>query len=158
MTGLDKDIFGPAENLSRAQLAEILYRMEDTPEVVYTKKFPDVLDDFWYSDAIMWASENDIVTGYAHTGTFGPADSVTREQMAVMMYRYANYKDWDVSWTVSLERYPDGGSVSEFAKKAMEWAVGTGIITGEDGKLNPQGRVNRAVCATIMTRMWEVYQ
>ena len=158
MTGLDKDIFGPAENLSRAQLAEILYRMEDTPEVVYTKKFPDVLDDFWYSDAIMWASENDIVTGYAHSGTFGPADSVTREQMAVMMYRYANYKDWDVSGTVSLERYPDGGSVSEFAKKAMEWAVGTGIITGEDGKLNPQGRVNRAVCATIMTRMWEVYQ
>ena len=158
MTGLNEKTFGLEEQLSRAQFAVILYRMENSPETSYTGRFPDVEDNIWYTDAIMWAAENGIVTGYTATGTFGPGDSITREQMAVMMYRYAAYKGYDVTKMTSLSRFPDGFAVSDYAVEAMQWIVDQGIITGDNGCLNPAGSATRVQCAAIITRFMETYK
>ena len=155
MTGLEETIFGPNQNLARAQFAVIIYRMEGEPEVKYVEKFPDVADNIWYTDAILWAAENGIVTGYSDTGKFGPSDNITREQMATMMYRYAKYKNLDVSEKKELSEFPDGDKVQEFAIDGMEWCTAKGIISGkgeEPKKLDPQGNTNRAECATIISR------
>lgn len=157
MTGLDEKHFGPTEPLARAQFAVILYRMSGEPEVSYSNKFPDVADGLWYTDAIMWASENGIVNGYTDTGLFGPGDKINREQMAVMMYRYAKYCGYDVEsedFSGILYRFTDGNSVNVFAREAMECIVGKGIISGKDNgtKLDPQGNAIRAECAAIIAR------
>lgn len=162
MTGLNETTFGPAEDLSRAQFAVILYRMEGSPEVAYRDQFKDVSSDpgQFYRDAVMWASSEDvdIITGYTEgplAGCFGPADKITREQMAVMMYRYAQYKGNDVTGG-ELGSFPDSGQVSAFAQEAMGWANSTGLITGnDDGTLAPQGTASRAVCATIIKRFMD---
>ena len=159
MTGLNETTFGPAEDLSRAQFAVILYRMEGSHETEYRDQFKDVSSDpgQFYRDAVMWASSEDvgIITGYTEgplAGCFGPADQITREQMAVMMYRYAQYKGYDVTGG-ELGSFPDRDKVSAFAQEAMGWANSIGLITGnDDGTLAPQGTASRAVCATIIER------
>ena len=125
----------------------------------YEAKFPDVKEDVWYTDAILWASEQKIVTGYTNTGCFGPADNINREQMATMMYRYAKSKGYDVSNKTDFSKYADAGKVSAYADEAMQWAVGNGIITGKNNGtvLDPQGNATRAECATIMMRFMEKY-
>ncbi len=159
MTGLNEICFGPNEVLARAQFAVILYRMEKEPETEYTEKFSDVGKDIWYTDAILWANEAKIVTGYTDTDLFGPSDKITREQMAVMMYRYALYKRYDVSKEADFTQFVDAESVDEFAKDAMQWAVGMEIITGkEEGTvLDPLGNATRAECAAIVMRFIEKY-
>ena len=158
MTGLDGTHFGPYGQLSRAQFALILYRLEGEPAAHTDKTFGDVTGSEWYGEAVLWAAENGIVTGYQN-GNYGPADMITREQMALMMYRYANYKKADTSQKESYSSYKDAASVSGFAAEAMEWAIGTGIITGkENGTLiNPQGNTARAESALIIQRFMEVY-
>lgn len=154
MTGLTENIFGPGEELSRGQFATILYRMTGAPAVPYAPVFSDVPDDdAFYKDAAIWACAVDVITGY-EDGRFGPSDLITREQMATIMYRYAEGMGIDVSARVDLSAYPNGGSVSPFAVEAMSWAVAVGLISGEgaDGSLNPQGNASRAVCATIIMR------
>lgn len=157
MTGLDENHFGPTEPLARAQFAIILYRMSGEPEVTYSNKFPDVADGLWYTDAIMWASENGIVNGYTDTGLFGPSDKINREQMAVMMYRYAKYCGYNVEsedFSGILDKFIDGNNVNAFAREAIEWAVGKGIISGKNNgtQLDPQGSAIRAECAAIIAR------
>lgn len=154
MTGYTHNtkLFGTLDNLSRAHFAVILYRLEGCPDVSYQAKFPDVAEGTFYTDAVMWAVENGIITGYTTTGTFGPADHITREQLVTILYRYATYKGYDVSGQADLTDYPDASKVSEFAKEAMRWAVANELITGDQGQLNPQGHTNRAVGATIITR------
>lgn len=152
MTGLEPQYFGAALPLSRGQFATILYRMEGTPSVSYTPVFSDVQPEQFYTLPVLWANRENIVTGYLD-GSFGPGDEITREQMAVMMYRYAVYKGYNVTVLSSLERFSDGNAVSQFAETAMKWAVGNGIITGNaDGTLAPQGTASRAACATIIQR------
>ena len=160
MTGLNETTFGPYENLARAQFAVILHRMNGSPDMEYTNKFPDVADNQWYTDAILWASDIGVVTGYEDTGKFGPGDNINREQMAVMMYRYANYLGYDTSARANISKYTDAGNVNEFAKEAMFWAVGEGIITGKynETQLDPQGNASRAECATIIMRFVENYK
>lgn len=160
MTGLNETTFGPYENLARAQFAVILHRMNGSPDMEYTNKFPDVADNQWYTDAILWANEAGVVGGYTDTGKFGPGDNINREQMAVMMYRYANYLGYDTSARADISKYTDAGNVNEFAKEAMSWAVGTGIITGKynETQLDPQGNASRAECATIIMRFVENYK
>ena len=160
MTGLNETTFGPYENLARAQFAVILHRMNGSPDIEYTNKFPDVADNQWYTDAILWASDIGVVTGYEDTGKFGPGDNINREQMAVMMYRYANYLGYDTSARANISKYTDAGNVNEFAKEAMSWAVGEGIITGKynETQLDPQGNASRAECATIIMRFIESYK
>ena len=163
MTGLKSDTFGPAETLVRAQFAAVLHKMNAQPEMKYTDKFPDVIETDWFKDAVLWAAENKIVTGYTGTGMFGPNDNVTRAQMATMMYRYAkDFKGYDVKADGDYNKFPDAGDVQEFAKDAMKWAVSEEIITGKtiNGQLllDPQGSANRAECATIIQRFMEKYE
>lgn len=159
MTGMSEKIFGPAENLSRAQFAVILYRMNGSPKTEYKAIFPDVIQGTWYTDAVIWANELGVIKGYEE-GHFGPADNITREQMAVMMYRYADAKGYDVSKKMELTTFKDGASVSSFAREAMQWAVGNAIITGKEAgvRIDPQGNASRAECATIITRFMKTYE
>ena len=159
MTGLNETEFGPVQSLARAQFAMILYRMNGSPAVDYTNKFKDVAAGIWYTDPIMWASNKGVVTGYSN-GNFGPGDNINREQMAVMMYRYAKTQGYDVSASVALGNYKDGANVSGFAKQAMQWCVAEGIITGKYNgtQLDPQGNAIRAECATIIRRFVEKYE
>ena len=159
MTGLDDTHFGPDQKLARAQFALILYRMSGSPEVEGKSTFKDVADNDWYTDAVIWANKAGVVTGYTDSGLFGPGDDINREQMAVMMYRYAKYAECDTDKTAKLDSFKDGAKVNKFAKEAMEWAVGNGIISGKDNgtTLDPQGNATRAECATIMMRFCETY-
>lgn len=157
MTGKNLTTFAPAETLARAQFATILYRMEDEPSVSFSQKFPDVVQGDWYTDAVLWASDAGVVTGYSNTGKFGPADMINREQMATMMFRYANAKGYDTSQRADFSSYPDASSVSDYARDAMSWCVANGIISGDNGRLNPQGETARAVCATIISRFYNAY-
>lgn len=156
MMGDPGKFFHPNGVMRRAEIVTVLYRMEDKPETVYENRFPDVLDQEFYTKPVMWASSKDVkvVNGYADN-TFGPADYITREQMATMLYRYAEYKGYDVSADADLESFPDSDKVSKFAEKEMKWAVGAGLIKGDNGQLNPQGITSRAVGATIIHRFSE---
>ena len=158
MTGMDETHFGPYGELSRAQFALILYRIEGTPEVKTEKSFKDISGDEWYGQAVLWAAEAGIVTGYLD-GNFGPVDNITREQMAVMMYRYAKYLEKDVTKTADISTFKDAASVSDFAKEAFAWANGMGIITGkEEGTmLAPQQNTARAEAAAIIERFMTAY-
>ncbi len=159
MTGLNEMTFAPAENLARAQFATILYRMAGEPAITYENKYSDVADGQFYSVPVTWASQTGIITGYSNTDKFGPADSLTREQMATMMYRYAKVSGMDTSEGENVRQnlapFPDRGRTYPFAYNSMSWVVGKKIITGDRGNLNPQGLVNRAVCAAMLSRLTE---
>lgn len=158
MTGMDANHFGPAVELSRAQFATILYRMNGAPSMEYdADAFPDVENGQFYTKAAMWAKQTGVILGY-DDGRFGPADAITREQMAVMMYRYANCLEMDTSVRGNLNDYPDSEQVSAFSKEAVEWVVGMGLIKGDGGKINSQGSAKRAECATIIMRFMEAYK
>lgn len=156
MTGMDTFRFGPGEDLSRAQFATILYRMAGSPSVSYSNVFPDVQDGYFFTSPVLWAYGNQVITGYEN-GIFGPGDLITREQMAVLMYRYAKYCGLNTKDSADLNSFPDAGKVSGFSKEAMRWAVGAGLIQGDQGTLNPQGNASRAHCATIITRFLQKY-
>ena len=109
----------------------------------------------WYTDAVNWAAANDIVAGYGN-GLFGPNDTVTREQMAVILYRYAQYKGYDTSASNSLNGYTDVGGVSSWALTAMQWANAEGLINGTSGTtLSPTNGATRAEVAQILMRFCE---
>ena len=155
MTGIDGTHFAPNQKLARAQFALILYRLNDSPEVDGKSPFKDVAEGDWSTDAVIWANKKGIITGYTDTGLFGPGDDITREQLVVMMYRYQKSISDVKAESVDLSDFKDGAKVSAFAKEAMEWAVGTGVISGKDNGtvLDPQGTATRAECATIIIRM-----
>ncbi len=157
MTGMNETEFGSGVKLSRAQFATILYRMQGRPEVWYDwEAFPDVADGQFYTEAVMWAKDTGIITGY-EDGRFGPSDNITREQMALMMFRYANYLELDTSDRGDLSVFPDMERVSGFAWESVEWAVGKGLITGDQGRINPQGSAERGQCAMIIMRFLRGY-
>ncbi len=164
MTGLDKTYFGPNHILSRAQFALILWRMEGKPKAdSRAKRFTDVPEtgECYFRDAVKWASGEGIITGYedgSRAGMFGPSDAVTREQLATMLYRYADYKKYDVTAAADLGKYSDGANVSGYAEKAMSWAVGTGILkgNGQDQTLAPKDEAERAQAAAMIRRFLEM--
>ena len=158
MTGINDTTFAPYDSLARAQFAIILHRLNGEPQMEYTDRFHDVGEGLWYTDAILWAADTDVVTGYSN-GNFGPADKINREQMATMMYRYAEYKGYSLEGGVDYSQYEDAANVSDFAQEAMSWAVGNGIITGkyDETQLDPQGEASRAECAIIMMRFIETF-
>ena len=110
-----------------------------------------------YEKGVVWASEADIVSGYTN-GKFGPDDSITREQLAKVLYRYAEYKGYDVTASESLSSFKDASSVASYAKRYMEWAVAEGLIKGSSGNLNPKGEATRAEIAAILKRFVERYE
>ena len=157
MTGLDETHFGPAEPLHREQFAVALYRMAGEPYVEGDNIFKDVDENSWYGAAVCWANQTGIITGYGDTGLFGIGDLVTREQAATMLFRFANYKGYDTSQRQSLNIFPDGNAVAEFARTSMEWAIGANIISGDQGCINPQSSLSRAQMATVLTRFMKMY-
>ena len=156
MTGVSADRFAPASTTTRGMIVTILYRLENEPAVSGGSAFTDVENGAWYADAVAWAAANDIVNGTSAT-TFAPNSPITREQMATMLYRFAQYKGMDaVTLQENLTGYPDGDQVSDYAIPAMNWAVGQGLIAGmENGTLVPQGSATRAQVATILMRFCE---
>ena len=152
MTGYDDGSFGAVNDLARGEFATILYRMDGSPQISFEPIYPDVTGSWFYSEPVTWANKEQIITGYEN-GNFGPADKITREQVATIMYRYAKTHDQNLSAHGDYSVFPDGNNVSPFASEAMRWAIGEGIIKGNDnGTLDPQGNVSRAVCATIISR------
>ena len=133
----------------------ILYRLEGSPAVTGTSAFVDVPAGQWYTDAVNWAAANQIVKGTSAT-TFAPNDSITREQMAAILYRYAQYKGYDVTASADLSAYTDAAIISSYAVSAMQWAVGEGLINGiTDTTLVPGGSATRAQVAAILMRFCE---
>jgi hypothetical protein len=147
----DAGTFLPNKYLTRAEMAQLLYNL-DSGEVKGTAAgFTDV-GTSWYTDAVNWAAENKIVDGYGD-GTFGPMDKITREQLAVILYRYAAMKGYDVSQRADLTGFTDRAAISSWAEDAMSWAVAVGLIEGmDDTTLSPDGSALRAQVATVLMR------
>ena len=133
-------------------LATALYRMENQPNVKFADVFSDVQSGRWYSDPIIWANESKIVNGYGK-GIFAPNVSITREQIAVMLYRYAESKGLNLQSEISTLNFKDSDKISAFAKESIHWAVSKGIMNGNsDLTLNPSGLATRAEVATMIQR------
>ena len=157
MNGVSETSFAPHATTSRSMIVTILYRLEGEPVVDYAMDFTDVAGDAYYAEAVRWAASEGIVGGYGG-GLFGSDDAVTREQLAVILYRYAAYKGYDVSIgeDTNILSYADFADLSEYAISAMQWACGAGIITGvTDATLVPQGTATRAQCAAMLMRFVE---
>ena len=148
MNGVAADTFDVEGSLTRAQLVTILYRIAGEPETSAAIPFADVADGQWYTKAIVWAAENGIVKGVNET-TFAPNDPITREQIAVILYRYAHEENTEDG---KLASFPDAKDISGYALEAMNWAVARGLINGSDGKLLPQDTATRAQIAVILAR------
>lgn len=154
MDGIGNNLFSPNGTTTRAMIVTILHRLENQP-ASGTSIFTDVPAGQWYTNAVAWAAANGIVDGYGD-GRFGPNDTITREQMAAILYRYAQFKGYDVSNTGNLSGYTDAAQVSEWARTAMGWANAQGLITGNTATtLNPTGSATRAEVATILMRFVE---
>lgn len=154
MTGTGETTFAPETTLNRAMLVSILYRLEDEEGVTGDSGFTDVADDAWYADAVAWARENNIVGGYSAT-TFGPEDTITREQFAAILYRYAAYKGYDtqISDDASLDAYSDRQNIGEGFDNVLLWATDKGYLSGMTATtLAPQGSATRAQTAAILER------
>ena len=151
MNGVAENAFGPDIHTTRGMLVTILHRIEGEPQAG-EHSFADVAEDKYYADAVAWAAENDIVNGYSGT-VFAPEKAMSREEMAVVLYRYAQYKGWDVSAQGDLSRYADSESVSAWSAEAMTWAVGAKVMNGMDGRLAPQGDALRSQTATVLMRV-----
>lgn len=154
MNGTDSTSFSPNNTTTRGMIVTMLHRLEGEPSAE-ASSFADVPSGQWYTDAVAWAAANDIVNGYSDT-EFGPNDSITREQMAAILYRYASFKGYDVTATTSLSDYTDAAQISGYATTAMQWANAEGLITGvTNTELYPTGNATRAQVATIFMRFCE---
>ena len=157
MNGVSETDFAPHATTSRSMIVTILYRLEGEPVVDDAMDFTDVAGDAYYAEAVRWAASEGIVGGYGG-GLFGAEDAVTREQLAVILYRYAVYKGYDVSVgeDTNILSYADFADLSEYAIPAMQWACGAGVITGvTDATLVPQGEATRAQVAAMLMRFCE---
>ncbi|WP_294701788.1 S-layer homology domain-containing protein [uncultured Flavonifractor sp.] len=154
-TGTSATTFAPNMELTRSMLVTVLYRLAGSPEVSQSENFSDVQADSWYEDAVTWAAANGVVAGYGG-GVFGPDDDITREQLAVILYRYAQLTEQNVDTETDLTAYSDAGEVSDFAREAMVWAVENGLISGTSATtLSPKGTATRAQVAVILMRYLE---
>lgn len=153
--GTSDTTFSPAAPMTREQLVQVLYNLEGHPAVTGQLHYTDTVNGKWYTNAVLWASNENIVVGY-DDGSFGINVPVTREQIAAILYRYAVYKGYDVSDHASLDAFPDANRVSSWAKANMEWAVGADMISGSTNNgqtlLFPAGNAERAQVASIIMR------
>ena len=145
MNGVSASSFSPAEPMTRGMLAVVLHNLEGNPGASYSGSFGDVGGNDWYAQAVQWAADNSIVTGVSD-GVFAPNASITREQLVVMLYRYAG----EPNAGGSLTGFSDSANVSSWAQQAMAWAVSSGIVGGSNGALNPQSGATRAEVAQML--------
>ena len=153
-SGVSHDSFGPGDSMDRSMLATVLYSLDGKP-AAGKSGFADVADGAWYADAVAWAAEHGIVSGVSG-GAFAPGGTITREQLAVMLYRYAQYKGYDVSKTADLSGYADQDKLSDWAARAVQWACGSGLMNGRSAaQLAPEGTLTRAEAATMLKAFCE---
>lgn len=159
MQGKSESSFMPDDRITRAEFAMIIYAMEGKPVTVFDNHFDDVDSNDWFYNAVNWCYDNKIVSGYGNR-KFGSQDSITREQLALMLYKYSMFKNYDTAVRGNLiEDYIDGQIVSAYAQNAVEWAVEKGMIAGKgNGKLDPKNSASRAEAATIFSRFLEENQ
>ena len=150
-SGTDSRSFSPNASMTRAMLVTVLYRLEGEPTVTGRSSFTDVRSGAYYEKAVIWAAANGIVTGTDST-SFSPDAKVTREQLAAILYRYAQYRKLDTDASAKLNSFTDADSVSAYASEAFGWAVSEGLINGASGKLMPKGDATRAQVAAILHR------
>ena len=155
MTGVANGWFGPNETLTRAQLVQTLYAMDGRP-AASSMGFEDVAASDWFASAVNWAASHGVVTGV--TGDqFGPNNALTREQLAVILYRYAQYKGYDTTQGgMAVREFADYGSISDWAVEAVQWAVNAGLLSGVGGnQIAPTGTATRAQVAQILMNFCE---
>lgn len=158
LTGISENEFAPDIAVSRAMMAAIMYGMAGTPENGLHYPFTDVLDTAWYAGSVAWAYENKLVYGVSDT-SYAPETSITREQVAMMLMRYANFKGYDISQTVSLNHYKDAKNVSDYAESAMQWAVAIGMIGGRTADtLCAQDTATRAELSVMLRNFITLYE
>ena len=150
-SGTDSRSFSPNASMTRAMLVTVLYRLEGEPTVTGRSSFTDVRSGAYYEKSVIWAAANGIVTGTDST-SFSPDAKVTREQLAAILYRYAQYRKLDTDASAKLNSFTDADSVSAYASEALGWAVSEGLINGASGKLMPKGDATRAQVAAILHR------
>ncbi len=164
MNGKSEETFDPNSNITRAEVASVIYNMEEKPIISYVRKFTDVPEGEWYTNPIIWAFESSIVSGYGN-GKFGVSDNVTREQLAKMLYSYAQFKGYDMSYNENaISSYADSAKVSKWAQPAMNWAISKGIMSGKGNagadlstyRLDPLGTATRAECASMINKFSEL--
>ncbi len=153
-SGTDSRSFSPNASMTRAMLVTVLYRLEGEPAGTGSSSFSDVRSGSYYEKAVAWAAANGIVTGTGST-SFSPDAKVTREQLAAILYRYAQYKKLDTDAGAKLDSFSDAGNVSGYASEALSWAVSEGLINGASGRLTPKGDATRAQVAAILHRFVE---
>ena len=152
MDGVGDGQFAPNATTNRAMVVTILYRLAGEPAVSGDAAFTDVADGLWYTDAVLWAAEKGIVNGISET-EFAPSGDLTREQLATILYRYAESMGYDVSARADLSGFPDAGDIQSYATQALAWAVAEGLLQGfEDDSLQPGGTATRAQIATLLMR------
>ena len=160
MAGTGDTTFGPEENLDRAQVVQILYNLEGTPDISEEDlgyPYEDVDADIWYTNAVYWARLTGVAEGDGD-GTFRPEDDVTRQELAQMLYNYAEYKEYDLTAEGDLSQYPDSEKIAGWAEKAMSWANGNKLINGhDDGTIDPEGTAVRAQAASILTNFHQTF-
>ena len=155
MAGVSADRFDPKGTVTRAMVAQILYAREGKPTVSGAAAISDVPANAWFHNAMQWAKGQGVIAGYPD-GRMDPNAPVTREQLAVILHSYAQKKGMNVSKTADLSGYADSAAVSVWAKDAMSWAVGSGLISGRSAStLAPAGSATRAECAVIFTQMFQ---
>ena len=152
MNGIGNRLFAPDAPATRGTIVTILYRLEKEPSAAGSLDFTDVEAGAYYAKAVRWASDNHIMNGYGN-GKFGPDDIVTREQLAVVLYRYAQYKKYDTAARESLSAFVDQKEISSYAVSAMSWAKAQGLINGTSSNtLSPKGEAARAQVAAMLHR------
>ena len=160
MAGTGDTTFGPEENLDRATVVQILYNLEGTPDISEEDlgyPYEDVDADIWYTNAVYWARLTGVAEGDGD-GTFRPEDDVTRQELAQMLYNYAEYKEYDLTAEGDLSQYPDSEKIAGWAEKAMSWANGNKLINGhDDGTIDPEGTAVRAQAASILTNFHQTF-
>ena len=157
MNGVSAEYFDPDATLTRSMMVTLLWRLAGEPVVNYLMPFDDVDQGSWYGEAVRWAASEGIVSGVSGD-SYAPNDPITREQLAVILYRFAVYMGYDVSVgeDTNILSYEDFAEISEYAIPAIQWATGSGLMRGvTDGELSPQGTATRAQIATLMMRFIE---
>ena len=150
MVGNEKGLFAPDTKMNRAMLVQVLFSLESKPDTGVTDMFGDVKPGKWYTAAVSWGAQSGVIAGKPN-GDFAPNENVTRETIAVILYAYAKHCGMDTTVNGSISGFGDASKVSGWAKNAMNWAIGAGVISGDGKNLNPKGEASRAEVATMIT-------
>ena len=156
MSGVSDTEFAPDTDITRGMFITVLYRIDGETKSDVDYNFTDVNENDYFSNAVAWGSENNIISGYSDT-EFAPNDNITREQMVSILKRFAEYKQIDTSIIDTLDSYSDTEDISDYAVSAFQWACGNKIISGfTDNTLRPKANTTRAQAAAVFNKIYSI--